>query len=165
MAVDYNEGFAQHNGIMVITYALGLIAPFYKALGDKFGRKLLFIISTLGMTLGLFILCVCTNYLWFMIGTCISTFFLGNDIQILYILEEAPSEKRATVYSIVKALGGLSSLSIPLIRHFFLNESGSNWRVVYIIPAIAGVLVALLVLIFAKNILTINLNESFQKEM
>ena len=145
------EGFAIHNAVSLISYVIGLIAPFYKALGDKYGRKPLFVLSTLGMTLGLFITLISSNYVVFMVGSVISQFFLGNDIQILYILEEAPSDKRATVYSLVKALGGLSSLSIPFLRGLILNEDGTNWRQLYLIPAIFGIVVAALVFLLARE--------------
>jgi len=149
--MSYTDGLAYHNLISLITYAIGLITPFYKALGDKYGRKPLFIISTIGMTFGLFTIFLCQSYLVFIIGTCITTFFLGHDIQILYILEEAPSKHRAKIYSIVKCLGGLSSLMIPLLRETVMNNDEALWRNVYLLPAVSGLIVALLVFFFARE--------------
>lgn len=149
--VSYTDGLATHNLVCLITYAIGLITPFYKALGDKYGRKPLFVISTLGMTFGLFTIFLCKTYLVFIIGTCITTFFLGHDIQILYILEEAPAKHRAKIYSLVKCLGGLSSLMIPLLRQTMMHDDSSLWRNVYLLPAISGIFIAILVILFAKE--------------
>ena len=49
----YEDGLALNSTFNLIGYVLGLLVPFYKALGDKYGRKPLFIISTIGMATGL----------------------------------------------------------------------------------------------------------------
>jgi len=148
---DYNKAYSFHSGISVISYVIGLITPFYKSLGDKYGRKPLFVISTIGMTIGLFTIMLAPSYFIFMLGTCITTFFLGHDIQILYILEEAPAKHRAKVYSFVKCLGGLSSLLIPVFRTTLMKNQSELWRKVYLVPAIMGVVVIFLVLFFARE--------------
>ncbi len=147
----YNKALGSHNGLLMITYAFGLITPFYKALGDKYGRKPLFVASTLGMAFGLLTIFLSTNYVLFIIGTCITTFFLGHDIQILYILEEAPAKHRAKVYSAVKALGGLSSLTIPLLRDVVMQNNEDLWRNIYLYPGICAIIITILVLLFAKE--------------
>ncbi|MBQ1967176.1 MAG: hypothetical protein II356_04280, partial [Clostridia bacterium] len=45
----FEEGLSLHSTIGVVSYVFGLITPFYKALADKWGRKPLFAMSTLGM--------------------------------------------------------------------------------------------------------------------
>ena len=87
---SYEDGLAFHSGIGVFTYVLGLFTPFYKALADKWGRKPLFAISTLGMATGLLVIHLSSSYIMFLIGFAIISFFMGHDIQIIYILEEAP---------------------------------------------------------------------------
>ena len=151
MGLTYEEGYSTHNMFFIITYAFGLITPFYKALGDKWGRKPLFAISTLGMASGLLIVFFCTNYVSFLIGNCVTTFFLGHDIQILYVLEEAPSKHRAKMYSIIKGLGGLGSLFIPLLRETVMHNNELEWRNVFIIPGLAGIVLVLFVIVFVKE--------------
>ena len=41
----FQEGLALHSTVGVVTYAFGIITPFYKALADKWGRKPLFVLS------------------------------------------------------------------------------------------------------------------------
>lgn len=148
---DLASGLALHNTISLIGHVIGLLTPFYKSLGDKYGRKPLFVLSTLGMTFGLLIVYFSKSYLTFMIGTFTMSFFLGHDIQIIYILEEAPAKHRATVYSIIKGIGGLSTILLPIMRESLMRNDDTLWRNIYILPGIAGLVVCLLVLIFAKE--------------
>ena len=100
---SYEDGLAFHSGIGVFTYVLGLFTPFYKALADKWGRKPLFVISTLGMATGLLVIHLSSSYIMFLVGFAIISFFMGHDIQIISILEEAPDRHRAKIYSFLKS--------------------------------------------------------------
>lgn len=149
--MTYESGLSYHNLIMMVSYVMGIFNSFYKSLGDKYGRKPLFVISTLGMTFGLITIFLCKSYFVFILGSCIAMFFLGNDIQILYILEEAPSKHRAKIYSLVKCLGGLSSLLIPTLRATIMHNDSSLWRNVYLLPAVSGIIIVILVILFARE--------------
>lgn len=149
--MEFNAGYSAYNASLIFTYVIGLITPFYKALGDKWGRKPLFVISTLGMAVGMMMLFFCKSYVGFLIGTGVTTFFLGHDIQILFILEEAPSKHRAKIYSLIKGLGGFGSMFIPLLRKTVMHDQTELWRNVYIIPAVGGILLAVLVLLVIKE--------------
>ena len=147
----YEEGLSLHNTIGLLGYVIALLSPFYKSLADRFGRKPLFVISSAGMALGLLIICFCKSYTVFLIGSFITTFFLGHDIQILYILEESPSDKRATIYSLLKGLGGMSSVLIPIMREVVMGNDPSKWRSIYLLPGLCGLGVVVLVLLLAKD--------------
>ena len=148
---DLNSGLALHNTINLAGYIIGLLTPFYKAQADRYGRKPLFVISTLGMTLGLLIVYFSKSYFVFLLGNFIMTFFLSHDIQIIYLLEEAPSKYRATVYSIIKGLGGLSAILLPLMRNFLLHNDETLWRNIFILPGIAGLIICVMVFLFARE--------------
>ena len=170
----YEEGLALNNTFNLIGYVIGLIVPFYKALGDKFGRKPLFIISTLGMALGLIVVYVSKTYFGFLIGSFIISFFISHDIQIIYILEEAPSAKRATIYSLLKGLGALGTFFIPLLRSTVMHNDPTLWRNIYLLPGICGIGISVIVFFFAKeskvfvnekiNYLSIPYDERIEKE-
>ena len=147
----YEEGLSLHNTIGLLGYVIALLSPFYKALADRFGRKPLFAISSAGMAIGLLIIFFCKNYYVFLVGSFITTFFLGHDIQILYILEEAPSNRRATIYSLLKGLGGMSSFLIPVMRKVVMGNDPTLWRSIYLLPGLGGLCVVVLVLLFAKD--------------
>ncbi|MBR2700889.1 MAG: MFS transporter [Erysipelotrichaceae bacterium] len=148
---DLNSGLALHNTINLIGYVIGLLTPFYKAQADRYGRKPLFVISTLGMTVGLLTVYFSKSYFVFLLGNFIMTFFLSHDIQIIYLLEEAPSKYRATVYSFIKGLGGLSAILLPLMRDFLLHNDETLWRNVFLLPGIAGLIICVLVFLFARE--------------
>lgn len=147
----YEDGLAFHSGISVFTYALGLVTPFYKALADKWGRKPLFAISTLGMALGLLVINLSSSYIMFLIGFAIISFFMGHDIQIIYILEEAPARHRAKIYSFLKSFGILGVILIPALRDSLMGDDPTKWRDIFLVPSLIGFFAVLLVILFAKD--------------
>ncbi len=147
----YEEGLAFHSGIGVFTYVLGIFTPFYKALADKLGRKPLFAISTFGMALGLLVINLSSSYIMFLVGFAIISFFMGHDIQIIYILEEAPDRHRAKIYSFLKSFGILGVILIPALRDALMGDDATKWRDIFLMPAVIGFVAVALVLLFAKD--------------
>ncbi len=147
----YEDGLAFHSGIGVFTYVLGLFTPFYKALADKWGRKPLFAISTLGMAAGLLVIHLSSSYIMFLVGFAIISFFMGHDIQIIYILEEAPDKHRAKIYSFLKSFGILGVVLIPALRDMLMGDDATKWREIFLVPALIGFAAVVLVVLFAKD--------------
>ncbi len=135
---EFSDGLALHTTIGALTYGFGLVTPFYKALADKIGRKPLFAFSTFGMSIGMLITFLSQNYITFLVGYSFMAFFMGHDIQIIYILEEAPSKHRARIYSILKALGILGTVAIPALRDLLMNNDPTKWRLVFLVPSLVG---------------------------
>lgn len=147
----YEAGLALHNTISLIGYVIALFVSFYKSLADRIGRKPLFALSSLGMAAGLLVIFSCRSYPVFLIGSFMLSFFVGGDIQILYVLEEAPKEKRATVYSLLKGLGGLSSVAIPTMRATLMKNDPTQWRNIYLPPGLFGLVVTVLIILLVKE--------------
>ena len=147
----FQEGLALHSTIGIVTYVFGIITPFYKALADKWGRKPLFAISTLGMAAGLAIIYFSTSYIIFLVGFAVISFFMGHDIQIIYILEEAPDKHRAKIYSFLKSFGILGVILIPTLRDMLMGDDPTRWRDIFLVPAVIGFIAVLLVIAFAKD--------------
>ncbi len=147
----YEDGLAFHSGIGVFTYVLGIFTPFYKALADKWGRKPLFVMSTLGMAAGLLVIHLSSSYIMFLVGFAIISFFMGHDIQIIYILEEAPNKHRAKIYSFLKSFGILGVVLIPTLRDILMGDDATKWREIFLVPALIGFVAVGLVLVFAKD--------------
>ena len=145
------EGLALHSMIGVVTYVFGIITPFYKALADKWGRKPLFVISTLGMALGLLVIYLSTSYIMFLVGFAIISFFMGHDVQIIYILEEAPDKHRAKIYSFLKSFGILGVILIPTLRDLLMGDDATKWRDIFLVPSVIGFIAVLLVILFARD--------------
>ena len=148
---SYEDGLAFHSGIGVVTYVFGLFTPFYKALADKWGRKPLFAISTLGMATGLLVIHFSSSYIMFLVGFAIISFFMGHDIQIIYILEEAPDKHRAKIYSFLKSFGILGVILIPALRDMLMGNDATKWREIFLAPALIGFAAVVLVVLFARD--------------
>ena len=116
-----------------------IITPFYKALSDTYGRRLFLMINTVGMGLGMCIVMTAQNVALYIIGMLFMMFFTPNDMQVLYIMETAPKEKRATYGFIAKGVALVSVSLIGILSKIFLNESDpASWRMVYLIPVIGA---------------------------
>ena len=124
----------------------------YRPLADRFGRKPFLVINTLGMGLGMLLISVATNIPVYAIGAFVIQFFVPHDMQQVYIHECVPAEKRARIYSIIKAVVTLSLLLIPVLRGAFLHGNDlSQWRIVYLIPAILAIVIAIFAMFFIRE--------------
>ncbi|MCR5151147.1 MAG: MFS transporter [Clostridiales bacterium] len=140
--------------------ALGIL---YKPLADRFGRKPFLIINTFGMCLGLLIIYLTESVFGYIVGSCLVQFFVAHDMQVVYIMESAPDKHRAKIYSSIKCIAMLGVLLIPLLRKLLMSDV-SQWRRVYLLPGIAGMLVSIAAIFLTKetdayNISRINILE------
>lgn len=148
---SYEDALALHGTVSIISYVLGILTPFYKALADKIGRKPLFVLSTLGMSVGMFVAAIAPNYWVYLLGSSIMSFFVAHDIQIIYVLEVAPPKHRARIYSVLKSLGIVGVVAIPWMRTVLMHNDPTRWRMVYLAPAIVALVAAICVLLFARE--------------
>lgn len=119
------------------TYLFMFLLPFYKALSDRFGRKYFLIINMIGMGLGMLLCMTAPNYIWYLIGTVLYGFFTPNDLQVIYIMEVAPKERRATYCSVTKGIALLSVSLIGVLRSIFYDPNDlTTWRRVFIVPVL-----------------------------
>ena len=133
--------------ISVPFLALGIV---YKPLSDRFGRKPFLVINTLGMAVGLLIVYLSRSIPAYVVGACVIQFFVPHDMQAVYIMEVSPDKHRAKLYSVVKCAAMLGVMVIPLLRHLLMHST-AQWRRVYIIPALVGVVTGLAALLLAKE--------------
>ena len=136
---------------------LGIIAfPFqglsllYKPLSDRYGRKTFLVINTLGMGLGLFFIFLSNNIPLYIVGAVVVSFFVPHDMQVVYVTESAPPKHRAKIFSFVKCVSTLGLMLIPLLRRAFMTQV-SEWRMVYLIPALLGIVVSLIALMSLRE--------------
>ena len=133
--------------ISVPFLALGML---YKPLSDRFGRKPFLVINTFGMAFGLLIIYLSNSVPLYVFGACVIQFFVPHDMQAVYILETAPAKHRAKLYSAVKCVAMLGMLAVPLLRRWLMQET-SQWRRVYLIPAVVGLVTSFIALLLAKE--------------
>ncbi len=127
--------------------AIGLL---YRPLADRWGRKTFLIINTFGMSFALLIIYLSNNIPLYVVGACLVQFFIPHDMHVVYIMESSPSKQRASVYSSIKFFANMAVLLVPLLRDK-LMETSSEWRNVYFIPAIVGVVTCFIALITARE--------------
>jgi MFS family permease len=139
-------------GIVGIFLMLG--STVIKGLQDKYGRRKIFIISTMGMTLGVLIICLVPyeNLAIYFLGTTIANLFLFNDMQYVYINEEMSSNKRAQAFTTAKIIGIGAILMLPVVRGLTgLGVITNDWRPIYYLPLIIGIIVLILSIAFLKE--------------
>lgn len=127
--------------------ALGLL---YRPLADRWGRKRFLIINTFGMSFAMLVIFLSDNLLLYFIGACLVQFFIPHDMHVVYIMESSPSKHRARIYSSIKFFANMSVMLIPLLRRTLMSDA-SQWRTVYFIPAVVGVITCFIALITARE--------------
>lgn len=151
MNLPFNEAMSKFSTVKLISYALMILVPFYKALSDKFGRKPFLIFNTMGMGFGLFLAFWSPNVTVYFIGYGLMSFFVMHDMQIVYLYEIVPKEKRATIYGLIKGIGTLSVILIPLLRGAVMGNDTMLWRGVYLIPAILAIGISIFSLLITRE--------------
>ncbi len=134
--------------ILIVPFqAIGLL---YRPLADKFGRKLFLVINTFGMSLAMLVIFLSNNLVLYFIGACMVQFFIPHDMHVVYIMESSPSKHRARIYSSIKFFANMAVMLIPLLRRVLMDDA-SQWRKVYLIPALIGIATSLIALMFARE--------------
>jgi len=128
-----------------VSMVMSGVAFLYKPLSDRYGRRPFLIINTIGMGVGLLVISIATNIPVYFLGSVFISFFVPHDMQKVYIMEVMPPKRRATGYSMIKAVATLGMMLIPILRGVFMRTDISGWRYIYLIPGIIAVVVAVAV--------------------
>jgi MFS family permease len=70
---------------------------------------------------------------------------------VVFILETAPKDKRATIYALTKCLGTVGLVLVPVLRRVFLDADATNWRPLFMIPGIMALIVGVVGLLFIRE--------------
>ena len=141
--MEFNTGLAAFTAMSAPLYSMMILMPFYKSLADKYGRKLFLVINTVGMGVGMGICMSATGPLVYLLGMLVINFVMYNDMQVMYVMECAPEKHRAKLTSLTKAVALLGVTLIPILRDVFMGNDGSQWRKVFMIPAMVAVVVGI----------------------
>lgn len=134
--------------ILVVPFqALGLL---YRPLADRWGRKKFLIINTFGMSLAMLVIFLSGNLFLYFVGAVLVQFFIPHDMHVVYIMESSPSKHRARTYSSIKFFANMAVMLIPLLRKTLMHGA-SEWRMVYFIPAVVGVITCFIALLTARE--------------
>ena len=136
--------------VSMVTMPFMVICMFYRPLADRLGRRLFLVVNTIGMSLALILIYLSDSLVLYAVGACMVQFFIPHDMHVVYIMETAPAKHRARVYSCIKFVANLGVILIPLLRRLLMQEA-SQWRNVYLIPAIVGLVSSLVALFTARE--------------
>ena len=157
MQTEIANTFFQSESAVTILNLLNIVAiPFqiigilYRPLADRFGRKTFLIINTFGMALAMFVIFLSQNVIMYFMGACMILFFVPHDMHVVYIMESAPAKSRAITYSVVKFFANMAVMLVPFLRNWLMETAG-QWRRVYFIPAVVGIVVSLIALFCARE--------------
>ncbi len=134
----------------MIAIPFQVLSLIYKPLADRYGRKIFLIINTFGMSIAMLIIFLSENLYLYLAGVCVMSFFTPHDMQVVYIMESAPPKHRAKMYSVIKAVATFGIMLVPLFRRIFMTEP-SQWRMVYLVPALIGMAVSLAAIFTARE--------------
>lgn len=143
---EFNAASGNFFILSLLLYSGVLLAPFYKSLADRFGRRIFLAINTLGMALGMIICMIAPNLVTYMLGSMIMLFVTPNDFHVMYIMEVSPAKHRNKIASITKSLGLLSVSLLGALRLIFIPDGAGPeaWRLIYLVPVILTVIVGIL---------------------
>ena len=136
--------------VSMVVIPFQLCSIFYKPLADRWGRKTFLVINTFGMSFALLLIFLSNNLILYFIGASLIQFFIPHDMHVVYIMEFAPEKHRARVYSCIKFFANMGVMLIPLLRRMLMKEA-SEWRNVFMIPAIIGLVCSFIALISARE--------------
>ena len=91
----------------------------------------------------------------FLGASTVITFFTLHDMQILYVAECVPENKRGTWMGIITAVGNAAAFVVIFLRLTALNPDGTSgpvdWRSIYVLVGVIGIIVFVLALIFLRE--------------
>ena len=143
MGMEFNTGLAAFTAMSFPVYSVMAFMPFYKALADKYGRKPFLVLNTIGMGIGMGICMSATGPIIYIIGLMLINFVVFNDMQVIYVMECAPEKHRAKLTSLTKAVALLGVTLIPFLRDALMGNDGSQWRKVFLVPAVIALVVGI----------------------
>ncbi len=138
------------NLLQVVAVPFQIMGIFYRPLSDRFGRKIFLIINTFGMSLAMFVIFLSENVFMYAFGACLIMFFIPHDMHVVFIMESSPAKRRAITYSVIKFFANMAVMLIPILRRMVMHNA-NEWRNVYMIPAIVGIVVCLIALLCARE--------------
>lgn len=136
--------------LSMIVVPFQVICLFYKPLADKLGRKTFLVINTFGMSFALLLIFLSRNLVLYFLGACMVQFFIPHDMHVVYIMETAPAKHRARIYSSIKFVANMGVMLIPILRRFLMQEA-SQWRNVFLVPALLGLICSFVALLSSRE--------------
>jgi len=149
--VPENVAYATYGAAMALLSLFFIAGLAVRYIADRYGRRPALIINIIGMTIGAIITIISQDFLTFFIGAIFGAVFLTADIQMLLMNEECPAEKRSQFVTSVMIMGLVGALLVIFMRYLFMSGANPNWRALYILTVIGGIIVTILAMFTLKE--------------
>lgn len=106
--------------------------PLGNILVDIWGRNRMYFITLGCMILGCLICFFAPNLIIFLIGNAILTLGYSIDLQRIFIVQEIPKNRRATIQGLSKVSSACASMLLPVIRGLFIYRLHLSWRYLFL---------------------------------
>ena len=113
-------------------YVIPILAPLVRMSVDKIGIKPLFIGNIIVLIVGCMLCAFAPSLTIYLIGNGLVIFSSSMDLQYIYIAEEIPEHRRATVRGISAGVAAAATMLIPALRSQLIDIRGYSWRSLYV---------------------------------
>lgn len=151
MGQTFETGLSTLSLLTTLLMLFSILAVIYTASCDRVGRKVILIISVFGMATGMILCSLSTNLMVHLFGRAIITFFIASDVHQIYVMEIAPASKRATYLQLTTVFGAVGVMFVGLSRTLFTVDGILNWRGVFIIPSILGLIAGIVLILCSRE--------------
>jgi MFS family permease len=118
---------------------------------DKIGRKIMLIITVIGMGLSSLGMFLSVNYIMYRSFGFFLNFFYWSDIWLIYVNEESKPNKRAFNSNIILMAGLLGAITMVIFRFIFITETNPIWRGMTLFPMILAFPLGILIIFTIKE--------------
>jgi predicted MFS family arabinose efflux permease len=139
-----NQAAAYLSGAMIPCFIITAFAPFGRILVDYIGKKRVLLANIILLTSGCILCLTAHSILVYLVGNALISFCCSLDIQYIYIVENLPANRRATVRGIAGGVAAGAAMLIPLFRFLCVDRGELSWKSLYVVAGFMGVLVFLL---------------------
>ena len=133
-------------------YVIPMLAPLVRMSVDKIGIKPLFIGNIIVLIIGCMLCAFAPSLTVYLIGNGLVIFSSSMDLQYIYIAEEIPEHRRATVRGISAGVAAAATMLIPALRSQLIDIRGYSWRSLYVAAIGIGAGTFLISLLLRKSV-------------
>lgn len=133
-------------------YVIPMLAPLVRMSVDKIGIKPLFIGNIIVLIVGCMLCAFAPSLTVYLIGNGLVIFSSSMDLQYIYIAEEIPEHRRATVRGISAGVAAAATMLIPALRSRLIDIRGYSWRSLYVAAIGIGAGTFLISLLLRKSV-------------
>lgn len=133
-------------------YVIPMLAPLVRMSVDKIGIKPFFIGNIIVLIVGCMLCAFAPSLTIYLIGNGLVIFSSSMDLQYIYIAEEIPEHRRATVRGISAGVAAAATMLIPALRSKLIDIRGYSWRSLYVAAIGIGAGTFLISLLLRKSV-------------